>query len=368
MRGTKKRTSNKSKKTLKRLTIKPKIFIRRFGDFALCYRVNNSKPTCVRKQYNSIHRNSIRGGADPIDNDTMKPIISRLITEISGYVSSPANKKAILDNITMKTTDEKGKEGVYNALKTLEPNLIDDIMEKYAKPTSDSEDIYNKLFAGINTEINNPDKITIFTPTKNELNANIGTNLLKIILTRALKIYYSNVVKSILKTQVDQNIISKDIETKLLTTLDEKPANMMSKASAITDKAFAGISSGALKMAQWISPTATDAPNYNETSVQLLWYPQKHIQYAKGQAIPSKKTKYGDMVVKIQDKYANLSQYFAKSVNGVDDLLANMANGCKDATCKTGDTHPKPFKIKTLTTKENFSKSGSAPEIEMNET
>lgn len=95
---------------------------------------------------------------------------------------------------------------------------------------------------------------------------------------------------------------------------------------------------------------------YNQQKIQLLWYPRQYIHYKKGKS--KSKThedddiKYGDFMILIEpEKYANVSEFFNETFSGVDDLLANVLNGCTDIICSKGISYPSPYRIKTLTIK-----------------
>ena len=354
---------------------KPKIFIRTFEDVIICYHVKKSKPVCTHGQkYKWRTRRYLNGGGGQkrggenqdapgpgtIDNKLMESALLKLLDEMSVFIGDPNNKAYILSK--MSAPLESTKESVYatlqdNFVATNRSKIMDDIMEKYKNLPGPTPALYNSLLTTINSRLRTKPEavatLSIMNSADGTLDSDIGENLLQIILTRAASIYSIGFIKKILEAPVAQKVISKETEEKILKALEEKPASVFSKASAITDKAFAGLTSGALKLAEWMSPVVISDPSlpkYNETAVQLLWYPRKHINYAKGNAIPSEKTKYGDLVVKIDDKYANLQQYFSKLMNGTDDLLANIASR---------EIIPKPFKKRTLTTKENTAKTGN---------
>ena len=254
MQGTKKIKKNKQRKTMRNQN-KPKIFIRTFEDVIICYHVKKSKPVCTHGQkYKWRTRRYLNGGGGQkrggenqdapgpgtIDNKLMESALLKLLDEMTIYINEPDNEKYIRSK--MSAPLESTRDSVYDTLKnnyiaTNKSKIIDDIMEKYKNISAPIPDIYRKLLTGINNSLRtNPgklDTLSIMSSTDGKLDPDIGYNLLQIMLTRATSDYSIKLIKQILEAPVAQKVISKETEEKILKALEEKPASVFSKASAI---------------------------------------------------------------------------------------------------------------------------------------
>jgi hypothetical protein len=135
----------------------------------------------------------------------------------------------------------------------------------------------------------------------------------------------------------------------LIKTLDDtESAGVAGALSSITSSAFNALKSGSISLGNLLSPnTGEDPSKTNETNIQFLWYPQEHMHYSKGsrKGRDYKNQKYGDFVILIEPtKYANTKEFFLESGRQVEDLLANILNGCSNMLCTKGRVKRRPYR------------------------
>jgi len=119
--------------------------------------------------------------------------------------------------------------------------------------------------------------------------------------------------------------------------------------SSMTTKAFNGMSEGAVSLGKFLAPVLPEnnIRRRNDTTIQMLWYPQTTDHYRKGNSVatPKDKIRYGDFMIYIEpERYADMNAYISNVTNPVEDLLTNVLNGCSDSLCLKGNPIPDPYK------------------------
>jgi len=121
----------------------------------------------------------------------------------------------------------------------------------------------------------------------------------------------------------------------------QEQQNPIKKSSMLSS-----LSANAQHLGSWLLPKSNSngTTQRNEVRIHFLWYPHEARRYRKGSSVGDTERKYGDLMVYIEpEEFADASQYITHSFESVDDLLANVLNGCKDMTCSKGNVTPIPI-------------------------
>jgi len=158
----------------------------------------------------------------------------------------------------------------------------------------------------------------------------------------------SNIMRNI-KEQSKNKVSEKDLEMIEKTLNNEDICENNSTLSSMSSKAFNGMTQGAVSLGKFLAPLVpkNEIRRRNDTTIQMLWYPRASEHYRKGNSIatPKDKIKYGDFMIYIEpERYADIMTYFSNTSNSVEDLFANVLNGCSDSFCMEGNPIPKPYK------------------------
>jgi len=166
--------------------------------------------------------------------------------------------------------------------------------------------------------------------------------------------FAADVMNTIREKIKDGPYSQKDIENIEKTLNNENICDAKSSLSSMSSAAFDGMSQGAELLGKFMVPSPEEKDRIrrrNDTTVQLLWYPRSNVHYRKGNSIatPKDKLKYGDFMIYIEpQRYADMSAYFSDVANSVEDLFANVLNGCTDGFCLKGKARPQPFKHQVM--------------------
>lgn len=112
------------------------------------------------------------------------------------------------------------------------------------------------------------------------------------------------------------------------------------------------------KLAEWLLPLSEKKTRKNTTKVGVYFYPSL-IQSKLGadNTVPPK-VKYGSILIKVNNKYADISSFFSSMFRETDDVLANMRRGLKYNVSQK-PFHSEKFTINELLD-ENW-KMGNSP-------
>lgn len=149
-------------------------------------------------------------------------------------------------------------------------------------------------------------------------------------------------------SEKELEIIEKTLNKQNVCESTDKDKGMV---SSMTSKAFNGITQGAVSLGKFLAPTGptSEIRRRNDTTIQMLWYPRATDHYRKGTSVatPKDKIRYGDFMIYIEpERYADTIAYFSNATNTVEDLFANILNGCTDSLCLKGEPIPQPYKHK----------------------
>jgi hypothetical protein len=103
----------------------------------------------------------------------------------------------------------------------------------------------------------------------------------------------------------------------------------------------------------------SDDPDFPEkkTYVKILWVPKMYKNYVKNK-IPDKNQKpeleIDDFIIIVKDVFASPMEKIYSDMNSVDNLLANILNGCIGARCKNGIVNPPILLEKSLEVTNNI--------------
>lgn len=355
-----------------------KMIIYRIGNITV-YRYINNKPSGITPFHIEDAHNpsiSVKGGilneklhwykkqvynggenekANQIEPSKMQKHIEKIFDEAMEYIPKNKNEIQAMIKGTNSAYTSKRVDEIYNDflpfLQNNQTKIIKEIVSKY-KHTQNA--IYNNLFNEINAQAFAEKDIHISDAGEPSTLNIVGHSFFALLINQLIT---ADIIKGF-KTEItkysDAGYIPKDQSERFIKALDSD-VSVMGKFASVTDKVSSGLMKGALKIGNWLSPVSEEMPiQQNETIVKLFWYPRKHLQYAKGNSIPGTSRKNGDFMILVEDKYASTGQYFSKMANGVEDILTNIVNGCKDITCSKGNTVPFPYKIKTLKTTETI--------------
>jgi hypothetical protein len=294
---------NKKNTTTRKKEKDKRVWIYKMGVISLCYRV----PTMKIKSIPSIEQ---RGGASNLEEN-----ISKLLFE---QLPGGTTDKDIRDFLDKK--DNK-------------------LVKKFLKSAP---------IASVTEELKKPEPTII---VNSELNA-AGKDLLEWVKKRQIASSIIQSIKEKAKTSVTEN----DLETidKTLNNENVCPAPGIGTITSMSSNAFNGVKEGAISLGSFLTPKVPEDANRrrrNDTFIQMLWYPRSNNHYRKGNSngIPKDKIKYGDFMIYVEpEKYADITSYFSNSSNSVEDLFANVLNGCSDSFCLKGEAIPKPYKHQVL--------------------
>ena len=159
-----------------------------------------------------------------------------------------------------------------------------------------------------------------------------------------------------IKDQAKNNVSDKELEIieKTLNKQDVCEPDTISQATgsltSMSSKAFDVMKNSSMSLGKFLSPIVSEdemGRRRNDLNVQMLWYPRVTDHYKKGKSFaePKDKIRYGDFMIYVEpEKYADVYSYLSNTTNSVEDLLANVLNGCTDALCLKGNVTPEPYK------------------------
>jgi hypothetical protein len=178
-------------------------------------------------------------------------------------------------------------------LKNNQQRLLDELLKKY-KDLLDLQ--YEKLFNAIDKVGETKSVLSITADGDPTKLSDVGNELIASFLSQVMSADVITTLKNTISDYAKKGAIPKEKADQILRSFD-KPIGNVAKVAYMTDRAVSGIMSGAVKLGEWLSPVTTSkstpVSKHNETILKLLWYPRKHIQYAKGNAIPSETKKFG---------------------------------------------------------------------------
>jgi hypothetical protein len=177
-----------------------------------------------------------------------------------------------------------------------------------------------------------------------------ATNVGKQILTPEEKIQ----VEKKLKELLDTNQISQEAYAHSVVQINKKDGVLGMKDSIVS--MLAPIQSVIKVIGDQTIPMPSDVYPPRKTLVKLIWFPKMHKQFVKG-SLPEKNRKDIEMdefMVVVKDSFSNPFDKFISDLNSVDNLLANVLNGCVGAGCKDGIISPEPVLEKTIEITDNI--------------
>lgn len=314
-------------KTIRKIKKDKRVWLYKMGVVSLYYRV----PVLhINHSFDPKEINANKGGASDMDKN-----VSKLLFEQLPGGTTDKDIRAFLDkkdtNLVktfLKSSSQPGLGPVLEELKKPQPNILDK--------------------SGLTVA---------------------GNALLQWVKKRQLA---SSIIQSI-KEKAKSSLTNKELETIERTLNSENVCEVsgqdlpgqgfpgqglagqgLGALSSMSSKAFSGVKDGAVSLGSFLAPQVTTDPNRrreNDTSIQLLWYPRSNIHYKKGNstALPKDKIKYGDFMIYIEpERYADMSAYFSDTTNSVEDLFANILNGCSDALCLKGEPIREPYKKQVI--------------------
>lgn len=98
------------------------------------------------------------------------------------------------------------------------------------------------------------------------------------------------------------------------------------------------------KLAEWLMPQSVKSNRKNTTKVSLYLYPSL-TQSKPGE--PNPNVKFGSIMLRVNNSYADVSSYFRSMFKQTDDTLANMRRGLKH-NAKQKAFHTETFTINEL--------------------
>ena len=298
-----------------------RVWICKMDNITLCYRAPNMK-------IKTIPSIEYTGGASSIEANV---------------------NKLLFEQLPGGTTDKN----IQSFLSKKDTKLVKDLIKSGSQPA----------LASVLEELKNPEPNIL---GKSGLTV-AGNALLEWVKKRQMA---STIIDSI-KEKAKSTVSAKELETIERTLNNENVceapgasgaapgaagvAGLLSQGlSSVSSKAFSGVKDGAVSLGSFIAPATPLDMNrrrQNDTTIQMLWYPRSNIHYKKGnsQAIPKDKIKYGDFMIYVEpERYADVSAYFSETSNSVEDLFANILNGCSDSFCLKGEPLPSPYKHQAL--------------------
>jgi hypothetical protein len=144
---------------------------------------------------------------------------------------------------------------------------------------------------------------------------------------------------------------AKDLEAIEKTLNSENICDTKGTLTSMSSKAFDGLKNGAVSLGKMLAPVTEDPSRRNDTTVQLLWYPQSREHYRKGNSVatPKDKPKYGEFMVYVEpEKYADIGSYFSSTFGSVEDFFADVLGGCTDSFCLKGKAMREPYKHQAI--------------------
>lgn len=228
--------------------------------------------------------------------------------------------------------------------------------KEYLKKVNESEEQKASLIDFINKKIYNKeyDKLRELLNKKNRdqlVNSEEFEKLKELIKQKS----DANETLTTLIEQIKKLKIDEKFKKNMIDAIERE--NGM-KAMAISKSALNLLKKGSMGVFNFFAPTPSPSlddtdPNkmWNETRIDLLWYPRANLNYKKGKsnATEGDKIKYGDFAFVIQpEKYTSTREYLSQLSGSVEDLLANVLNGCNNFLCKDGVVKREPYKHKTL--------------------
>lgn len=326
-KGNKKENEKKNEK--KNRTIRKKkdkrVWMYKIGIVSLFYRV----PVLhVNHSFDSKEINTNKGGASDMDSNISKILFEQLPggttdKDIRDFLSKKDTK---LVKTLLKSSSQPALASVLEELKKPQPNILDKSGLTVAG---------NALLAWVKKR-------------------QLASSIIQSIKEKAKSSLTDKEFETIEKTLNSENVCEVPGQGITQGITSEGLGQSLGALSSMSSKAFSGVKDGTVSLGNFLAPQMETDPNrrrQNDTSIQLLWYPRSNIHYRKGNstAVSKDKIKYGDFMIYIEpERYADITAYFSDTTNSVEDLFANILNGCSDSFCLKGEPIQQPYKKQVL--------------------
>jgi len=178
----------------------------------------------------------------------------------------------------------------------------------------------------------------------------------KVRFRKTIKKYRGGVSQSAQKILHDSGLdnLSEPQQNKLIESIEkvlkDKDIQVIdtSKVGSKFNQYFSSMSSSMNvameKIAEWLVPLSVKPSKKNTTKVSLFLYPSL-IESTVG--VDKPKVKFGSIMLKVNNNYADISSHFRSMFKQTDDVLANMRRGLKYPV-KQKAFHTETFTINEL--------------------
>lgn len=163
-------------------------------------------------------------------------------------------------------------------------------------------------------------------------------------------------VEEKLKELLQENKITSETYKHAVTQINKRDGVLGMKDSMVS--LLSPVQNYTKVVGDWV--LASNDENYpaKKTLVKLLWFPKSYKHFVKG-SIPEENRKdleLDEYMVVVKDIFANPADKIVSDLNSVDNLLANVLNGCVGAGCSRGIVKPIVVLDKSIEVTDNIRK------------
>jgi len=181
---------------------------------------------------------------------------------------------------------------------------------------------------------------------------NYMTNVGKQIVTPEEK----QKVEAKLKELLEERQITEDTYKHALTQINKRDGVLGIKDSMVS--LLSPVQNFTKVVGDWVLNSNDENYPAKRTFVKLLWFPKSYKNFVKG-SIPDKNRKdleLDEYMIVVKDIFAGPGDKIMSDLAGVDNLLANVLNGCVGAGCKNGIVKPDVVLDKSIEVTDNIQK------------
>jgi hypothetical protein len=163
-------------------------------------------------------------------------------------------------------------------------------------------------------------------------------------------------VEEKLKELLDQNKITPETYKHAIMQINKRDGVLGIKDSMVS--ILAPVQNMVQVMGDWTLNSNDEKYPAKKTLVKLLWFPKAYATFVKG-SIPAENRKdleLDEYMIVVKDVFANPADKVTSDLNSVDNLLANVLNGCIGAGCKNGIVKPPVVLDKSIEITDNIRK------------
>jgi hypothetical protein len=131
---------------------------------------------------------------------------------------------------------------------------------------------------------------------------------------------------------------------------DEKTTNV-NKTKSLPQASSTNLNNSGIQKKEYNNPS-------KKTLVKIIWLPKNYIHFLKEKLPPENVLQIGEHMIIVKDVYIDQYEKIMSDLNSVDNLLANLLNGCIGPKCKDGQVRPVVLLSKEIEVNYNKDSSG----------